>query len=227
MTRLLRPSLGLMGRVFAILLLAILIEFGASTFYYERASQLSVRDDEARRLAEHLVIARKLLAEEPREGRAALAADLTTSRYEVRWSTTLPTRLRIAPNLDRIHKQVVEWEPSLAGANCIAAGGQRPQSGDRGQRHAARREQDAVRHARAGARIELLLRPHPARARAGGADHPDRRRAGAQDLAADAPARPGRRTRPATRPRSWPRRARASCAGSSARSIACRRASTG
>lgn len=117
MKRLLRPSLGLMGRVFAILLLAILIEFGASTFYYERASQLSVRDDEARRLAEHLVIARKLLAEEPPEGRAALAADLTTSRYEVRWSTTLPTRLRIAPNLDRIHKQVVEWEPSLAGAN--------------------------------------------------------------------------------------------------------------
>ena len=106
-----------MGRVFAILLLAILIEFGASTFYYERASQLSVRDDEARRLAEHLVIARKLLAEEPAEGRAALAADLTTSRYEVRWGTTLPARLRIAPNLDRIHKQVVEWEPSLAGAN--------------------------------------------------------------------------------------------------------------
>ncbi|WP_336297211.1 hypothetical protein [Sphingomonas sp. 7/4-4] len=32
MKRLLRPSLGLMGRVFAILLLAILIEFGASTF---------------------------------------------------------------------------------------------------------------------------------------------------------------------------------------------------
>ncbi|WP_029935802.1 ATP-binding protein [Sphingomonas sp. UNC305MFCol5.2] len=117
MTRALRPSLGLIGRVFAILLLAILIEFGASTFYYERASQLSVRDDEARRLAEHLVIARKLLAEEPAEGRAALAADLTTSRYEVRWGTTLPARLRIAPNLDRIHKQVVEWEPSLAGAN--------------------------------------------------------------------------------------------------------------
>jgi len=117
LTRALRPSLGLIGRVFAILLLAILIEFGASTFYYERASQLSVRDDEARRLAEHLVIARKLLAEEPAEGRAALAADLTTSRYEVRWGTTLPARLRIAPNLDRIHKQVVEWEPSLAGAN--------------------------------------------------------------------------------------------------------------
>ena len=117
MTRALRPSLGLIGRIFAILLLAILIELGARTFYYERASQLSVRDDEARRLAEHLVIARKLLAEEPASEREALAADLTTSRYEIRWSRTLPPRMRVAPTLDRIHKQVVEWEPSLAGAN--------------------------------------------------------------------------------------------------------------
>jgi signal transduction histidine kinase len=113
----LRPSVGLIGRIFAILLLAILIEFGASTFYYERASQLSVRDDEARRLAEHLVIARKLLAEEPPADRAAMAADLTTTRYIVRWSPKLPTRLRIAPTLDRVHRQVVAWEPSLASGN--------------------------------------------------------------------------------------------------------------
>jgi len=113
----LRPSIGLIGRIFGILLLAILIEFGASTFFYERTSQLSVRDDEARRLAEHLVIARKLLAEEPPAGRPALAADLTTSRYIVRWSTALPARLHIAPKLDRVHRQVVAWEPSLALAN--------------------------------------------------------------------------------------------------------------
>lgn len=117
MTPILRPSVGLIGRIFGILLLAILIEFGASTFYYERASQLSVRDDEARRLAEHLVIARKLLAEEPPAHRAALAADLTTSRYIVRWSPKLPVRLHIAPTLDRVHRQVIAWEPSLATAN--------------------------------------------------------------------------------------------------------------
>ncbi|NIJ18767.1 signal transduction histidine kinase [Sphingomonas naasensis] len=113
----LRPSIGLIGRIFGILLLAILIEFGASTFFYERTSQLSVRDDEARRLAEHLVIARKLLAEEPPGQRTALAADLTTSRYIVRWSPALPARLQIAPTLDRVHRQVIAWEPSLAAAN--------------------------------------------------------------------------------------------------------------
>jgi two-component system osmolarity sensor histidine kinase EnvZ len=58
--------LGLLGRIFAILLLTILIEFGASTYLYERSSHFSVREDEARRLAEHLVIARKLLNEVPR-----------------------------------------------------------------------------------------------------------------------------------------------------------------
>lgn len=107
-----RPS-GLIGRIFAILLLTILIEFGVSTLLYERASQFSVRDDEARRLAEHLVIARKLLAEQPQARRPRLAQELTTSRYEVRWMPVLPAGLRTQPELDRIYEQVMLWEPSL------------------------------------------------------------------------------------------------------------------
>jgi signal transduction histidine kinase len=112
-----RAPLGLIGRIFAILLLAILIEFGASTFFYERASQLSVRDDEARRLAEHLVIARKLLSEHSQAERPSLATDLTTTRYTIAWSRTLPPALRVTPSLDRIHHQVITWEPSLNTAN--------------------------------------------------------------------------------------------------------------
>ena len=65
-----RPSIGLIGRIVAILLLAILVEFGASTALYERASEFSVRDDEARRLAEHLFIARRLVVEHPPGGAA-------------------------------------------------------------------------------------------------------------------------------------------------------------
>lgn len=117
MKPLLRLPLGLIGRIFAILLLAILIEFGASTFFYERAGQLSVRDDEARRLAEHLVIARKLLAEQPAAERSALAADLTTSRYKIGWSADLPAKLQVPAALDRVHRQIVDWEPSLRAAN--------------------------------------------------------------------------------------------------------------
>lgn len=117
MRHLLRPPLGLIGRIFAILLLAILIEFGASTFFYERASQLSVRDDEARRLAEHLIIARKLLDDAPQAARAAVAQDLTTSRYSIGWLPRVPAYLAAAPTLDRIYQQVVVWEPSLTSSN--------------------------------------------------------------------------------------------------------------
>ena len=115
MRRLATP-LGLIGRIFAILLLAILIEFGASTFFYERASQLSVRDDEARRLAEHLIIARKLLDEAPRPTRPTLAQDLTTTRYAISWSRTPPPFPAAAATLDRIHRQVIAWEPGLGSA---------------------------------------------------------------------------------------------------------------
>lgn len=114
MIRLQRPTLGLIGRVFAILLLAVLIEYGASTFLYERASQFSVRQDEAHRLAEHLVIASKLIEEETPEKRPAEAVELTTSRYSIEWRATLPRPPAVSPSLDRLTQQIVTWEPDLA-----------------------------------------------------------------------------------------------------------------
>lgn len=108
-------ALGLIGRVFAILLLAVLVEYGASTFLYERASQFSVRQDEAHRLAEHLVIAGKLIEEAPVAGRADMAAELTTERYAVAWRDRLPHAPAVAPSLDKLTRQVLEWQPDLAG----------------------------------------------------------------------------------------------------------------
>ncbi|MCP3735798.1 ATP-binding protein [Sphingomonas sp. RP10(2022)] len=114
MKRLLQPSIGLIGQIVAILLLTMVIEFGASTLLYERASQFSVRDDEARRLAEHLVIARRLIAEQPPARRGDMAADLTTERYALHWQQDLPPPPPITPALDGMRHQVVDWEPSLA-----------------------------------------------------------------------------------------------------------------
>lgn len=105
--------IGLIGRVFAILLLAVLVETAASFLLYERASQFSVRQDEAHRLAEHLVIARKLIEETPGQNRAAIAGELTTERYVVSWWPTLSTPPGIAPSLDRLTRQILEWEPEL------------------------------------------------------------------------------------------------------------------
>jgi len=109
-----RPSVGLLGRIVAILLLAVTIEFAVSTYLYERASHVSVRDDEARRLAEHLIVARRVLNERPAIERPEVAEELTTDRYIVGWSTQTPPRPTIAPAMDSMRRQIVDWEPSLA-----------------------------------------------------------------------------------------------------------------
>lgn len=113
MKRQFRGSLGLVGRIFAILLLTVTLEFAVGTLIYERASQLSLQDDEARRLAEHLVIARKLLTEQPAQDRRAMGVQLTTDRYDVHWSPAAPPPPPLSPELERMRQQIIAWEPSL------------------------------------------------------------------------------------------------------------------
>ena len=113
MKRHVRRSLGLVGRLFVILLLALTLEFAVGTLIYERAGHLSLQDDEARRLAEHLVIARKLVAEQPVAERHTLAIQLTTDRYDVHWTPASPPPPPLAPELERMRRQIVAWEPSL------------------------------------------------------------------------------------------------------------------
>lgn len=105
---------GLIGRIVAILLLTIVIEFGVSVLLYERASQFSVRDDEARRLAEHLVIARRIVDERAIAERPGMAAELTTERYAVQWRPTLPALPVRGTELREMEQQVLAWEPTLA-----------------------------------------------------------------------------------------------------------------
>jgi len=112
-----RPSLGLIGRIVAVLLIALLVEFAASTFLYERASRFSGQEDEARRLAEHVAVSRRLLAGSPPGTRAQVAASLTTDHYTVRWDTVQPFRPPVAPSLDEMRHQILAWEPALAKAD--------------------------------------------------------------------------------------------------------------
>lgn len=109
--------MGLVGRLFAILLITVLIEFAIGIFVYERAEHLALREDEARRLAEHLVISRKLVAERPLHERHIMATQLTTDRYDVHWEQNLAPPPRFAPGVERMRQQVVSWEPSLQQSN--------------------------------------------------------------------------------------------------------------
>lgn len=104
----------MLGRLLVILLLTIVVEFGASTVLYERASELSLREDEAHRLAEHLVVARKLLDEWPQAQRARIARELQTDRYRIGWTATEPDHSAFRPQLGSMQGQIVAWEPDLA-----------------------------------------------------------------------------------------------------------------
>lgn len=103
-----------MGRILVILLLTVVVEFSASTLLYERASELSLREDEAHRLAEHLLVSRKLLDEWPPIDRQRIARELVTDRYRVEWSTIQPTSSTFRPQLASMQRQILAWEPDLA-----------------------------------------------------------------------------------------------------------------
>lgn len=111
-----RPSLGLIGRIVGIILLAVMMEFAVSTLLYERAGEFSIREDEARRLAEHLVIVHRLVDERPASERPAIARYLSTDRYKVHWQRSAPGRHMLSAELRQMRDQVVDWEPSLASA---------------------------------------------------------------------------------------------------------------
>jgi len=110
-------SVGLLGRLLTILILALTVEFVASTILYERSSRAWVRDDEAHRLAEHLVIARKLLSAQDPAGRPALAARLTTNRYDIHWTGSTEPRPAAGDEHQQAFVQVLAWEPSLANSD--------------------------------------------------------------------------------------------------------------
>jgi two-component system, OmpR family, osmolarity sensor histidine kinase EnvZ len=111
-----RLSVGLLGRILTVLLLIVVFEFGASTLLYERSNTFSWREDEAHRLAEHLVIARKLLSERVPAERPEIAEELTTDRYDVSWSPVAPVPVPAtsAPGLAEMRREILAWEPSLA-----------------------------------------------------------------------------------------------------------------
>lgn len=109
-----RPSLGLVGRVFIILLLTIVIEFTVSTLLYERVGQLRVREEEAHRVAEHLALASRLMNSHPRDDRAELAGRLSSEAFIVKWHPAPMPSVPLAADLEEMRGQIIGWEPTLA-----------------------------------------------------------------------------------------------------------------
>ena len=105
--------IGLLGRLLAILLLAMAAEFGASTLLYERASSFSVHEEAAEQLAENLVASVRILGAQAPAQREASARLLSSDHYRAFWSPVPPPPSPVSSELARMRAQIVAWEPSL------------------------------------------------------------------------------------------------------------------
>lgn len=114
MKLLLHPSLGLVGRILAIVLLTILVEFFAGTVLYDRASNLRVREDEANRVAEHLATATRVMTQRDPLERPALANRLSSVNFTVSWQRSLPSPPPMSADLLEMREQIVVREPVLS-----------------------------------------------------------------------------------------------------------------
>lgn len=109
-------SVGLLGRILLILALVMATEFFANTYIFERASQFALRDDEAQRMAEHLVIARRVLDRTPVSERSTVARELSTHYFDIRWAPNAePSSGSFA--LRHLQDQILHLEPELLRSN--------------------------------------------------------------------------------------------------------------
>jgi two-component system osmolarity sensor histidine kinase EnvZ len=106
---------GLMGRVMAVLLAAIVLEFLGSALLYQYFDTSSSREEGARNLAEQLVVADRVLDSAPTRQRAGLASQLSSDHVKIEWWTTpiADQTSRHAP-LREIREVMTGWEDGLA-----------------------------------------------------------------------------------------------------------------
>ena len=113
MKALFHPSVGLVGRILAIVFLTLLIEFCGSTILYDRASRLRIQEDEAHRVSEHLATASQIVMQARVEDRPAVAARRSTKNFMVHWQRTAPPTPPMSADLLDMRRQIVLWEPVL------------------------------------------------------------------------------------------------------------------
>jgi signal transduction histidine kinase len=109
--------LGGMGRVFAVVATTMLLGLIANALLYEGASRFSIREEEARRASEHIVIVSRLLKGESAARRAAIVEYASTEHFKLDWHQRPATTKVGAVELQQMRQQMALWEPSLLGTN--------------------------------------------------------------------------------------------------------------
>jgi signal transduction histidine kinase len=105
---------GLIGRVTAVILIAIVLEFLGSILLHDQVDRSTLREDHARRVAELLVVGERLLENAPPARQAEILDTLRTEHLTVELrAIPQPVSSDQDPLFDRMRSQITAWEPSL------------------------------------------------------------------------------------------------------------------
>lgn len=101
----------LIGRAMLVVLAVTLLQVAASILFYEAIDRQTIREDHARRVAELLVVSRRLDAQDSLD----VAKVMSTKHLDVAVASA-PTigGAGRAEETDSIKRQIIEWEPELA-----------------------------------------------------------------------------------------------------------------
>ena len=104
--------LSAIGRVFAVVAVTAVIGLTANTLLYEGASRFSIREEEARRASEHIVIVARLLEGESPERRARIVEYTSTEHFKLEWRQTPVPSAEGSIELHQMGYQMLLWEPA-------------------------------------------------------------------------------------------------------------------
>ncbi|MBO9519149.1 MAG: HAMP domain-containing protein [Porphyrobacter sp.] len=106
---------GLMGRVMAVLLAAIVLEFLGSALLYQYFDTSASREESARNLAEQLVVADRVLDGTQPGGRSALVGQLSSDHVKIGWrAVPVADQRSHRSELREVYSIMTAWEEQLA-----------------------------------------------------------------------------------------------------------------
>lgn len=104
---------GTVGRVLAVVAITAVAGLTANTLLYEDASRFSVREEEARRTSEHIVVVARMLEGDVPERRSRIVEFASTEHFKLGWFQQPIEPGQQSDALLEMHRQMVRWEPSL------------------------------------------------------------------------------------------------------------------
>lgn len=106
---------GALASVLAVVTITAFVGLTANTLLYEGASRFSLREEEARRTSEHIVVVARMLESEVPERRSKIVEFSSTEHFKLGWFRQPIDPGERSDALVRMHRQMVLWEPSLSG----------------------------------------------------------------------------------------------------------------